>query len=427
MEKSPFLTPEQFENFLLAIPKITEVQYTKKASKPDWPLSPEEFQMLYKMTYYCALRITETVDLVASDIDLKNKIVNIRKKVGSYERTSIPPIIIDELEKYLETHKKKLFPISRSTPWKYAIAAGKIAGLDFYEEKKIKSIRGMSFLFFKKSWEQQMSKDGAGEKRIAIKMRKKSLLTAKWPKHQIRELIEWEERTYPAKKRGVVILLDALGIKGIWKNNSPTDVQRSWNTVIAKCSSLFNELRSVGISPTFNAFSDTVIITTTSSDMKNLVTKTTEVLIAAMGFAIKHDIFFRGCISIGEFFPDPNIVIGKAIDDAAQYYGMPEWVGISITPNSHKPINSISFRSEEKEKLFVPYDIPLKNTIEKNGLALNWPPYVKNIERKSEGSSDGQNQTLIELIEKKIENSDDITVSFKWHNTLNFVKSIITN
>lgn len=421
------LTPNQFESFLQAIPKITELETNKKITKPYWPISPEEFQMLYKMTYYCALGIIEALNLVASDIDLKNKTVTIRQSVGVYEQTSIPPIIVDEIEQYLRTHKKKLFSVSRSTSWQYADAAGKIAGLNFHEEKKAVSIRRASLLLFKKSWERRMRKDDATEKMIAIKMRNKSLLSKKWPNYQINELIEWEERTYPAKKKGIIILLDALGIKGIWKSSSPTTVQRNWNIVIAKCNSLFIDLKSSDISPTFNAFSDTIIITTTGSDMKNLLTKTAEALIHTMGFAIKHDIFFRGCISIGEFFPDPNIVIGKAIDDAAQYYEMPEWIGISITPNTHKSINSINFSTEERKKLFVSYDIPLKNTVEKNGLALNWPIHVGNIEEKTDDSAEGQNQTLIELVEKKIENSDEITVSFKWRNTLNFIKTVISD
>ncbi|WKT57180.1 hypothetical protein QVH35_06985 [Candidatus Nitrosotenuis chungbukensis] len=279
----------------------------------------------------------------------------------------------------------------------------------------------MSFLFFKKSWEQQMVHDGFPAKLIAIKMRKKSLLSKKWSAVDINQLIDLEGEKYPAKKKGVVVLLDALGIKGIWKSNSPTNVQKNWNAVIAKCRLLTNDLKSDDISPTLNAFSDTVIITVTGSDMKNLITKTAEALIHIMGFAIRQNIFFRGCISIGDFFPDPNIVIGKAIDDAAQYYQMPEWIGVSITPGSHKSISSINSILDE-QKLFVEYDIPLKNTIEKHGLALNWPNDFANMDEKLENSTEEPSQTLIELVENNIENSDDITVSFKWHNTLNFIK-----
>ena len=426
-KETNLLDPEQFEKFILSIPKITVIEQNRKEHKADWPITKKEFQMLFKMTYYCALGITEALELYKSDVDLTRKIVSIRKSVGVLEETSIPPIIIDELEEYLKSHEKKLFDTTRGSAWNYAVAAAKIAGFDLHEEKKERDVRKISLLIFKKSWGRRMHKDDASDKLIAIKLRKKTQLREKWPIYNIKELIDWEAAQYPAKKKGVVILLDALGIKGIWKGNSPTDVQHNWNTVISNCSSLVNELKPFVLSTSFNAFSDTVVITATSSDIENLISKMAETLIKTMEIAITHNIFFRGCISVGEFFPDPNIIVGKAIDDAAQYYQIPDWIGISVTPNSHKFINSNCIHSEKNQGLFVEYDIPLKNTIEKKGLALNWPIYVETIGKTGEGSEKPQSQTLRELVETKIENSDDINVSFKWRNTLNFIDYVTKN
>ncbi|MDE1765562.1 MAG: hypothetical protein KGI27_04700 [Thaumarchaeota archaeon] len=426
-KETDLLTPDQFEKFIISIPQITVIEHNRKIHKADWPISSKEFQMLFKMTYYCALGISETLKLHKSDIDLTRKIVSIRKSVGVHEETSIPPIFIDELEEYLKSHEKKLFQTTRGSAWNYAIAAAKIAGLNLREERKVKDVRKISLLIFKKSWGRRMQKDDASDKLIAIKLRKKSQLSDKWPIYDIKELIDWEEKKYPSKKKGLVILLDALGIKGIWKGNSPTDVQHDWNTVITNCRSMVKELTTIGLSTTFNAFSDTVVITASGSDIKILITKMAETLIKTMEVAIAHDIFFRGCISIGEFFPDPNIIVGKAIDDAAQYYQMPEWIGISVTPNSHKLIDSIGFHTEKNKGLFVEYDIPLKNTIEKKGMALNWPTHVINIGKLAGESENSHSQTLRELVETKIENSDDINVSFKWRNTLNFIDYVTIN
>ncbi len=49
---------------------------------------------------------------------------------------------------------------------------------------------------------------------------------------------------------------------------------------------------------------------------------TGEILIKLFRIAIQHDFLFRGCLSVGTFYRSPNMIIGPAVDEAAEYYNL---------------------------------------------------------------------------------------------------------
>ena len=41
--------------------------------------------------------------------------------------------------------------------------------------------------------------------------------------------------------------------------------------------------------------------------------------------SILHRFFFRGCMSARRFYRSENMIIGPAVDEAAEYHTLPEW------------------------------------------------------------------------------------------------------
>ncbi|HEY7573496.1 MAG TPA: hypothetical protein VH796_19210 [Nitrososphaeraceae archaeon] len=208
-------------------------------------------------------------------------------------------------------------------------------------------------------------------------------------------------------KKGVVVFLDALGMKGVW--NKEQNFIDKWKRVYNSfdkyrimseiaANSIFRKIMTrVGITDEheiskitprfkFSFFSDTIIITASSQDNipppDLLIPFVAHLLVAPFLTALQNNIFFRGSISIGNFyeledgadniFQSRRIALGPAIDEAAEYYTTPNWIGISTTPSASLAIEQRTDVSLN-ETYFVKYDIPTKDGSEHNGWALAWP------------------------------------------------------
>jgi hypothetical protein len=67
------------------------------------------------------------------------------------------------------------------------------------------------------------------------------------------------------EENGIVVFLDALGMKGIWKRFKPSHVIKMWDDVIGFFKhSLDQNHVLLNVKPFFRALSDTIIITITS-------------------------------------------------------------------------------------------------------------------------------------------------------------------
>jgi len=66
-----YMDPDKLLLFLKEIPKL-ECYHQDSIRKP---MNPQAFQLLYKLQYTCALRISETLRIVPDDINLKTKIL----------------------------------------------------------------------------------------------------------------------------------------------------------------------------------------------------------------------------------------------------------------------------------------------------------------------------------------------------------------
>ena len=228
---------------------------------------------------------------------------------------------------------------------------------------------------------------------------------------------------------GIIVLLDALGIKGIWNRRDPSEVMETWNVLRNEyevgMQLLSNDLRDHGYSKRlrFVAFSDTIIISLpvetrpVGSDRGRIplwwtIISMGEVLIRLFRQSLGHRFYFRGCLSTGRFFRSENMIIGPAVDEAAEYYTLPEWCGISASPSASKILTDVEEMKSSTCDYFIQYDIPLKNMTERKGWVLDWV--------KPRANTEVQNPSLRQIIYDESMRVNGISEYFKIKNTLVF-------
>jgi hypothetical protein len=164
-----------------------------------------------------------------------------------------------------------------------------------------------------------------------------------------------------------------------------------------------------------------MIITATTSSRSNkrerLLIGAADILYSLMVAALDMGIYLRGCISIGTFYlASKRLIIGPAVDEAAEYHNMPEWVGISAAPSAHNALNNIR-KAIEESYYYLRYDIPMKYGHERNGWALNWP--------HSDMHNGDTRVRALKLTRLMTNKNNEISVSLKYRNTLDFYRHAI--
>jgi hypothetical protein len=202
--------------------------------------------------------------------------------------------------------------------------------------------------------------------------------------------IGWTVRGYDVhNETGLVIFLDVLGMKRIWKRLRPNEVVQRWNGVIrAFMNSL--ERRPPRGGHLFRVLSDTIIITIPTQLTYSAIREAFDLLLQPFIESLKLRMLSRGTISYGEYHLSERLIIGEALDDAAYHHDKFNWVGISISPSLSgvQDLNAITGNS------FTFYrNIPHKET-PYNGLVLNWPRFDSDrrcqltLEQESQGDED---------------------------------------
>lgn len=180
------------------------------------------------------------------------------------------------------------------------------------------------------------------------------------------------------KVYGLVVFLDALGLKGIWKTRDPEEVLNNWNSVYYLIS---NSVSRHLNGPKLSAFSDTFIISLRGhreilKTPWRFVEILSEAIIPPLLESMKYEFFFRGVMVFGAFSRSTRMLIGPAVDEAAQYYETANWIGLSLSPSTRWILNNSRNESDylRNPELIVSYKIPQKPPW---GLtwSLNWIPY----------------------------------------------------
>lgn len=161
------------------------------------------------------------------------------------------------------------------------------------------------------------------------------------------------------------------------------------------------------------AFSDTMFITA-KGDAEVLLGAFGRVCTRLIPKSICLDIPIRGCVATGEFYQSGDALIsGPAVCEAAAYYELPQWIGISSCPSAYSKIDGLS----SGRGFYTKYDIPLKSSVEYGGLAVNWPDRYnhEHVDREKELDN------MLRFLEQRLEQTPDINVSLKWRNTRDFL------
>lgn len=200
-------------------------------------------------------------------------------------------------------------------------------------------------------------------------------------------------------KEGIVVVLDALGMKRALNNSSAKDVFSSWRNVINE----FSYEANVDKRNNFRVFSDTIIITVsrTGTIAKELLFDSIGRIISRnIVNGINNGIFLWGSLSYGQYFESTKLVLGDAINQASICHERTEWVGLSVYPGADYSLG--------ENGIFVNYQIPYKSGLDvpQYGFALDWTN-----ERRVKDS--------VEVLENKM-NSVEPKYSKYYSNTLNF-------
>ena len=244
-------------------------------------------------------------------------------------------------------------------------------------------------------------------------------------------------------QKGVVVFLDALGTKTVWSRNEPSKYIKAWENVIrsikenakvydeeTKDDADFGDLNII-------AFSDTIILSLSHNLNKvkeNPDLFRSNLLISAILLyplykaIVEEGIYLRGVISYGEFYVKKSMIIGPAVEEAAEWHEKPEWFGVSTTPSATYGIEFLREKGDLSDAVlnesFIGYPVPMKNDLPLKSYAVLWPTksiFSKIREEEKTITKELFKDSKIKLLES-FSSSGLIGVSsgLKYKNTLDF-------
>ena len=229
----------------------------------------------------------------------------------------------------------------------------------------------------------------------------------------------------PRKRRGMVAIIDVLGVKGSWRDESDAGVpglHKRWNDLLRSTRCLLKGDDLIGKNMTFSAFSDTMFITVEERSYDKVLLSFGGIMWQAIVHSIREDVPVRGCVSCGDYYRSrDNLFTGPAVDEAAAYYSLPQWIGISAAPSANSALSrAIPRPSHRNSRIYRRHDIPLKTSVEQDAWALNWP-------RQSEDEDEeGTMEAIIEHIDDRMDRITDIGAALKWRNTRKFCNAVLS-
>ena len=228
----------------------------------------------------------------------------------------------------------------------------------------------------------------------------------------------------PRKRRGMVAIIDVLGVKGSWRGENGAgapSIHKRWNGLLKSTRCLLEGGDLAGNNMTFSAFSDTMFITVEGNSYDRLLLAFGRIMWQAVTHSIREDVPVRGGVSCGTYFRSrDNLFTGPAVDEAAEYYSLPQWIGISAAPSANSVLNrAIPRPSHRDNRIYRRHDIPLKASVEQDAWALNWPRQCE--DEDEEGAMD----KIMDHVDERMEGLTDIGAALKWRNTRKFCNAAL--
>jgi len=151
--------------------------------------------------------------------------------------------------------------------------------------------------------------------------------------------------------------------------------------------------------------SDTFVITSYSSRMKNEIYIHSSIIRKLIGECLRKDMLIRGATSYGEYYKQGKVFVGSAIDDAASWHEQGNEIGIFFTPKGYILTEKETAQKCLNEKLLCLRKPHLKTKSNSyQTYFVNWGEYYG--EFKKAICSDSYKIILPEIV-NKIMQSDD--------------------
>ena len=196
MKSTNYLNPTLFYNdFLDYLVLLDEFH----SNEQDPPMSANQFYWMARYEYSTAERIGETLKTTKQDIDFDHRIVTIKNpktNKGGVQKTTILPYDVKPFERFTNkfSDNELLFPITRSTAWRYYKNASKLAGLNIFEAKDEISINGAWTHLLRSSCAKMFEESGAKYSIIQRKLRHRpSGVTDRYTKADLQAVLNFED------------------------------------------------------------------------------------------------------------------------------------------------------------------------------------------------------------------------------------------
>jgi hypothetical protein len=179
-------------------------------------------------------------------------------------------------------------------------------------------------------------------------------------------------------KTGAVVMLDALGFKGIWKRH-PNALQklRAIQNVADQITEGYSKTLALIRPGTMKAkmtfLSDTIVIEVSGGDPASSRPEYQEIAMASffassvnmLGVREPPPLAYRGVITYGEFEVEGPFVVGPAIDEAAELMNLAEAAITWLAPSAYSVIQQVVSRSDAESAgadgvIWLPWDVPVK-------------------------------------------------------------------
>lgn len=225
-------------------------------------------------------------------------------------------------------------------------------------------------------------------------------------------------------RAGALVMMDALGFKGIWRAHKAEDVVATLRKLRERMNA-----EHLGIPVTsydavrVELLSDTIVIgivgkqgaISHNSDQMAVATAAhlaSSVMRSACSSPVP--LAYRGCISFGEFILEDNFIVGPAVDEAAEAMNLAQGAFVWLTPSALR-IGGDSFKSASVRKIFVPYHVPLKGGDLFETMVA--PPFRQQ-------ATSAERAEIAEKIERTFGNSTKMEIAIKKQNTVTLLREI---
>ena len=233
----------------------------------------------------------------------------------------------------------------------------------------------------------------------------------------------------PAETEGMVAILDVLGTRGQGGPEDHARLHDGWRDLLSSAQHLIGCSKALSGRCTLSAFSDTMFVTAASPGRpagggpgpEDVLIAFSDIAWRLVVKSIEDDVPVRGCVSYGRHYAGaPNLLTGSAVDEAAHYHDLPQWIGVSAAPSANRALSrAIRRRSDPRNRFYTRYDLPLGSSVERDAWVVNWP-------RRYDDEEPGEaTENALCRIDGEIDGITDVGAALKWRTTRKFCTDMI--